>query len=222
MGLHRRRRISAPLSAVVVSVVAAGTLVWNVAYAAFSSSTTNAGNAWASGTVAVSNDHSGSAVFSAADVKPDTGTSALAPPGTGALVASTTSAGGSACFKVTYSGSVAANVHLYATVTNTGTDGGLGQFLLLDIDTGTDSAPGTDTNCATYTSSSYLYGSAGNTNAFVNGLPTTYAAGLAGWNGATGGTSKWYRVSWLLPANVANTAQAEQVQVDLVWEAQGS
>ena len=217
-----RVRATPGLAALAVAMLGAGALVWNASYAAFSDTTTNPGNSWATGSVSITNDQSSSAVFSVTGVKPDSASSTLNPPGTGAFTASSASSGGSACIKVTYSGTTAANIKLYASVNNIGADGGLGQYLLFDVDTGTDTAPGTDVSCATYTSVGYLHGSASNTNVFVNSLPSTYGTGLAGWNGVTGPVSKWYRFSWLLPANVASAAQSETVQVTLTWEAQNT
>ena len=223
MGVHRRRRTCASgMAAAAVAVVTSGTLVWNASYAAFNATTENSGNSWTAGTVAITNDQSGSAAFTVTEVKPDSATSTLAPPATGALTAGSPNSGGSRCFKVTYSGTTAADVRLYESVTNTGADGGLAQHLLMDVDSGTDSAAGTDPTCATYTSSAYLFGSASNTNVFANALPTTYAGGLAGWTNVSSGATRWYRISWLLPANVANAAQAEQVQITFTWEAQNT
>jgi hypothetical protein len=220
----KRRSIarSGTIAGLVVAMIATGGLVWKASYAAFSATTTNPGNSWSTGSVTITNDKSGAAVFSVAVVEPDTGSSTLNPPGSGAFTASSAAAGGSACIKVTYTGTMTADIRMYATLTNTGADGGLGQFLLFDVDTGTDTAPGSDPTCATYTSSTYRYGSASNTNVYLNGMPTGYVGGLAGWTGATQNTSRWYRLSWLMPATVSASSQGEEVQATFVWEAQNS
>ena len=209
-------------AALAAAMLITGGMVYNASYAAFSATTTNPGNTWSTGTIAITNDQNAAAVFNLTTVKPDTTTSTLNPPGTGAFTASNANSGGSACIKVTYTGTSTADIKLYATLTNTGTDGGLGQFLLFDIDTGTNTAPGADPTCATYTSTTYLHGTATNTNVYLNAVPTTYGTALAGWNAATNNTSKWYRLSWLLPASVANTAQNEQVQATFTWEARSA
>ncbi|HEX8345560.1 MAG TPA: hypothetical protein VF657_12635 [Actinoplanes sp.] len=210
------------IAGLVVAIVTTGSLVWKASYAAFSATTTNPGNSWSTGSVTITDDRSGAAVFSVATVEPDGASSTLNPPGTGAFTASSAAAGGSACIKVTYTGTTPADIRMYGTLTNTGGDGGLGQFLLFDVDTGTDSAGGSDPSCATYTSSTYRYGSASNTNVYLNGIPTGYVGGLAGWTGATQNTSRWYRLSWLMPATVSAASQGEQVQATFVWEAQSS
>jgi hypothetical protein len=199
-----------------------GGMVYNASYAAFSATTTNPGNSWSTGTVAITNDQNAAAVFTVNTAKPDTTLTTLTTPPTGAYTATHPTSGGSACIKVTYTGTTTADIKLYATLTNTGADGGLGQFLLFTIDTGTNTAPTTDPTCATYTSTTYLHGTATNTNTTLNTIPTTYNTGLTGTTGATNNTSKWYRLSWLLPANVTNTAQNEQVQATFTWEAQNA
>lgn len=218
---HRFVRFST-IVGLIVAMIAAGGMVWQASQAAFSATTTNPGNAWSTGSVTITNGHSASAVFNVTAVEPDTTSSTLNPPGTGAFTASSAGAGGSACIKVTYTGTTQADIRMYATLTNTGADGGLGQYLLFDVDTGTNPAGGTDPGCATYTSSTYRYGSATNTNAYLNGMPTGYVGGLAGWTGATQNTTRWYRLSWLMPANVPTASQGEQVQASFVWEAQNS
>ena len=189
-------------AALTAAMLITGGMVYNASYAAFSATTTNPGNSWSTGTVAITNDQNAAAVFNLTTVKPDTTTSTLNPPGTGAFTASHPTSGGSACIKVTYTGTSTADIKLYATLTNT--------------------APTTDPTCATYTSTTYLHGTATNTNTTLNTIPTTYGTALAGWNAATNNTSKWYRLSWLLPASVANTAQNEQVQATFTWEARSA
>jgi len=202
-----------------VAVVASGALVWDASYAAFTATTTNPGNTWSAGSVIVGNDRNGVAVFTQPATRPDAATSTLAPPANGAFTASDPAAGGSACIKVTYTGTLTADIRMHVAITNTGADGGLAQFLLFDVDNGTGPA-GSDPTCAGFTSTGYLYGSASNTGDLLTGMPTAYAGGLAGWAGATNGDSKWYRLSWLLPKNVADAAQLEGSTVKFTWEAQ--
>jgi hypothetical protein len=233
MARHRLRH-AFPGTAVVlaVAVIVAGGTVWRSSYAAFTATTKNIGNSWTTGTVTITSDRTGSAVLTVPAARPDATLTTLAPPAGGPFVAGATSSGGSTCVKVTYTGSTTANIRMYAaaaTFTNTGPDGGLGPSLLFDVDTGTNSGAGPDAACTGYTTSgTYLYGSSSNstvrlgTNSGVAGnFPVPYAAGLA-WNGATQNTSKWYRLSWLLPMNAATTAQGESVSVTFTWEAQNT
>src|SRR3954469_19470592 len=79
------------LSVRIVGVV--GALVGVGTLSAFSSSTSNSGNNFDAGTVFISDNDAGSALYNVTNQKPgDTVTS---------------------CIKVTYGGSLAANVHLY-------------------------------------------------------------------------------------------------------------
>jgi hypothetical protein len=221
---RRGARWAAAATAVVAMAVSA-TLVWNASYAAFSASTGNGGNSWSAGSVAIGNDQSGSAVFSLSGLKPDAATSTLSPPPTGAFAGSAATTGGSACIKVTYTGTLPADVRVHAALVNAGADGGLGQYLLFAVDVGTDASAGADLACATFTTGSYVYGSAANTNVFLSGMPTTaagYAGGLTGWTGATQNSSVWYRLSWLLPADTPNAAQLESTTATFTWEAQNT
>lgn len=230
-----RRRWALGAASVTVAALLASGLVWRSSYAAFRASTQSPGGSWQSGAVTVTSDQTGSAVLTVAAAKPDASLNTLAPPaGPGPFVAGSSASGGSACVKVTYTGSVPANVRMFATAgsfVNTGPDGGLGPFLLFSVDTGTNSGAGPDVACAGFGNGgagSYLYGSSSNstvrlgTNSGAAGnFPTTYAGGLP-WNGATQNTSKWYRLSWLLPMNAASTAQGESVAVTFTWEAQNT
>jgi hypothetical protein len=200
------------------AVLVVGGLVWDASAAVFTASTANPGNSWVTGSVSVTDDQGGSAVLRLAGVVPDAATEVLAPPATGAWAGSGAASGGSACIKVTYSGSEPADVRLYATLENAGADGGLGPFLLFDVDTGAGPSAGTDVACAGYTSHSYLFGSAANPDLRLGDLPASYDAGLA-WDGAGSGDTRWYRLSWLMPRSTGNEAQDERVEATFVWEA---
>lgn len=208
-------------AAFAVAMLGGAGLIWDASYAAFSATTTNGSNTWSTGSVSITNDQSGAAVFSLSSVAPDASATILTPPASGAFNGSSAASGGSACIKVTYTGTMAANVRLYATLNNTGADGGLGQYLLFDIDNGTGPGAGADVGCASYSSTGYLHGSASNSNVYLNSMPTTYAGGYA-WNGATQNSTRWYRLSWLLPSNVNTAAQSESVQATFTWEAQNT
>jgi hypothetical protein len=116
-------------AAAPVALVVASLLVWNASSSAFQATTTNGTNSWAAGTVAISDDDSGSAMFNATGLKPgDTGAK---------------------CILVTYGGSLAATVKLYSAVTGT-----LGQYLDLTVEQGTG---GTSSGCGSFAAESTLY-----------------------------------------------------------------
>ena len=104
-------------------------LVWQTSTAAFSATTANGSNSWAAGTVAISDDDNGSAMFSATGLKPgDTGTK---------------------CILVTYGGTLGSAVKLYGVAS-----GGLAQYLDLTVEQGTG---GTSSGCGSFAAESTLY-----------------------------------------------------------------
>ncbi|HET9059800.1 MAG TPA: hypothetical protein VFN61_07750 [Acidimicrobiales bacterium] len=201
------------IGALLASTGGSAALVWHASYSAFSSTVSTGSNSWSTGSVVITADQSGTVLFNLSALKPDPTLTALSPPSTGALSATS---GGSACVKVTYTGSLAAKVELYASVTEGSTP--LGTGLLTTVDTGTDSSTSTDLGCSTFTSSAYIYGASGTTTSFLSGLPSTYATGDGNWS-ATTNTSQWYRISWLLPSNTSNAYQSASVTATFTWEA---
>ncbi|GAC1324030.1 MAG: hypothetical protein NVSMB13_04810 [Mycobacteriales bacterium] len=91
--------------------------VGTATYSAFSSTTVNAGNSLAAGTVYISDNSAGTAMYVASNKKPAD------------VVQS--------CIKVTYTGTLAADVHLYTT----SAVNALAQYVDLTVDKGTYSGP---------------------------------------------------------------------------------
>lgn len=111
------------------ALVIASLLVWNASSSAFQATTTNGTNSWAAGTVAISDDDNGSAMFSATGLKPgDTG---------------------SKCILVTYGGTLASAVKLYGVAS-----GSLAQYLDLTVEQGNG---GTSSGCGSFAPESTLY-----------------------------------------------------------------
>src|SRR2546421_8304734 len=104
-------------------------------FSAFSSTTSNSGNTFSAGTVVLSDNSSGSAMYNVSNAKPGDSSSA--------------------CITVTYSGSLSANVKLYTTATI----GSLGSHLTLTITqgTGTVSFGSSCTNFTPDTPGSQIY-----------------------------------------------------------------
>ena len=80
--------VIAKWAAIPAALVVSGLVVSQASYSAFSATTNNAGNSWASGTLALSND-AGTALFSATNIKPGDGGSKCITVSTTATVAST-------------------------------------------------------------------------------------------------------------------------------------
>jgi predicted ribosomally synthesized peptide with SipW-like signal peptide len=97
--------------AAMASVATIGT------FSAFSSSVTNSGNSFAAGTVYISDNDAGSAMYNVSNKKPNDSISS--------------------CIKLTYTGTLAATVKLYTT----STIGALGPYVTLTIDKGTQASP---------------------------------------------------------------------------------
>src|SRR4051794_4529260 len=71
-------------AAVPAAVLASGALVWQSSYSAFSATTSNPTNNWTAGTVALADDDSNTALFTATNLKPgSTGTKCIAVTSTG-------------------------------------------------------------------------------------------------------------------------------------------
>ena len=211
------RRVAAAV--VPLSVLSGAALGWHSSEAAYRTTSYTGSNSWDSGNVVLATDQTGTAVFGTlTNLQPDNNLASLSPPAAGAYAATTTSNGGSRCINVTYSGASTANIRMRVAVTNTGTDGGLAQSMLLSVDTGTGA---TNVNCTGFSSTGYLYGAPANTTAYATGFPTTYVGGAATeWTNAVATTSKWYRISWLLPSNANANSQTETSTITFTWEAQ--
>ena len=91
MGSHRKTLVAA---AVPAAFLLSGALVWEASYAAFTDTTSNDNNSWTAGSVTITDNDGGSALFTA---------SGLVPGTTGAR-----------CITVTYSGTVTADIAMTA------------------------------------------------------------------------------------------------------------
>lgn len=154
------------LSGIIVAII--GAVASGTVYSAFSTTTANSGNSLGAGTVVLSDNDSGSALFSLSNMKPgDTSTK---------------------CLKVDYTGSLSSTVKLYGTTGGTG----LASYVTLQVRRGSfPGAPPASNACTGFTSSATVYN--GNLSAF----PTTYGAGTdeGTW---TNGTSNVYEITMTL------------------------
>ena len=170
---------------VVRTIVVAGVLCSLAAIATFSAFTSqadNPGNNVTAGTVTLADNDSGTALYSMAAAKPGDSVTK--------------------CIKVTYTGSLDADVKFYSP----STIGSLGQYVNLQVEPGTQAGtPGAGV-CTGFTADG------GNLfNNTLNNLPATYAAGVADNPGAA---TKWvngdavaYRVTATLSATAPDAAQ---------------
>ena len=180
--------------AIVIGWVAGAGIVWKTSYAAFSTTTTNGPNSLSAGTVVLTNDSSGSFLFSSSNVKPgSTGTT---------------------CLNVTYSGTLnTAGVRLYATSLT----GGLGTYVTFVIDEGTGATGGAGESCTGFTLGTNLLTG---TIASFAAANTNFATGLSSWAPTSAGGTKSYRVTWTIQNN--SSAQNLTCGITLTWEADNS
>jgi hypothetical protein len=167
-------------------------------FGAFSATTTNAGNTITAGTVAIADNDAGAAMYSITNAKPGESVSK--------------------CIKVTYTGSLDADVHIYTS----STIGALGQYVELTITPGSQTTP-TFPSCTGFTPDS---GGALYTGTLANFATTknTYANGVVDYPGA--GT-KWaanesvvYQVIATLQSSAPEAAQGATTGAHtFTWEA---
>ena len=191
-------------AAVPLGILASGVLVWQASYAAFTATTTNPHNSFSAGTVVLTDDHQPSTVlFNAGNLKPGST--------------------GSSCIKVTYNGSLAANVKLYlksGDLTNTA-NGDLSPYLTFQVAEGDGSAA----DCSDFTGGSNLYNPTGSgdttkTLADFAANKTTFGTGVSAFAPTGTGQSKTYKITYWLQDN--NNAQNKNNTAKFTWEAQNT
>jgi predicted ribosomally synthesized peptide with SipW-like signal peptide len=170
-------------------------------WSAFSSTTENPGNTFSAGSVSLTDNDSGTAMFTMTNMVPGS-----------------TEAG---CIKVIYTGTLTSNVSLYGTTTGTGLD----PFLNLKITRGTYSSdPGFD-SCTNFSADATNYIAAGAGvifNGTLQGYPDSFAAGLV--DPTSGSPEAWtnpenhvYKFEITLQDN--NLAQGLNATQAFTWEA---
>lgn len=186
-------------TAVVVGLigVVAGVGTWS----AFSSTTQNEANSFATGTVTLTDNDSGSAML----------TLSAAGPG----------ANDTGCIDVTYTGSPASSVRLFGTTT-----GNLDPYLDLVVTRGTISSGAFD-SCANFSPDTTNYTGAGNGvvyNGTLAGFADSYTAGIVD---APGVQESWstnekhaYRFSVTVQNN--DSAQGKSSTQQFTWEARNN
>jgi predicted ribosomally synthesized peptide with SipW-like signal peptide len=199
-GARRGRLQKLGLSMLVVGMlgVVAGLGTWS----AFSDTTDNSGNTFASGTVDLNDDDSGSAMLSLNNAGPG--------------------ASDTACIKVTYNGSLPASVRLYGTTGGNGLD----QYLDVTVTRGTSS--GTFDSCAGFTPDSTTYGYPGTGVIYqgtLQGFPDSYGAGIV--DPISGSPESWtnaethaYKIQVTVQDN--NSAQGKNASQTFTWEARNN
>jgi hypothetical protein len=196
----RAGKIAVAAATPVAVLVAAG-LVWHSSYAAFSGTTRNSGNDWATGAVSLTDDDAGSARFQVDKMTPgQTDTK---------------------CIKVTANANVPGTVKGYA-VNPVPSAQGLEKYVKVQVTSGTGGSFGT---CTGYTAEHPVIpaGTSLETLATFN----DYASGAGGWNVPAGTSTRTYQISWVFDTSTLTQSQVDQLQgahtgIDFQWELQSN
>jgi hypothetical protein len=195
----------------VAGLLAAGLLVWQGSYAAFSATTNSPSNSWTSGSVVLKNNTgaggsyviTGTAAFSVTNMSP-----------------SPTAV--NRCITVESSGSLAGNVRLYAANVTPNAPGTnqLPSNISVTITQATAGiAAGTvAADCTGFPGGGTVITS----GTALSALPTTYGTGLGTW-APTGAATQYaaYRISYVFnPGTGVADVQGKNAQADFVWEIQ--
>jgi hypothetical protein len=176
----------------LAGIIASGAVVLQASYATFSSTTQNGPTTLSAGTVIITDDDAGSAVFSATGTKP--GSTSMS------------------CINVSYAGTLAANVRLYAT-SPTGT---LRPYVNFVIAEGTGATGGASLSCSNFAPTSTLFSGTMSSFASAN---TNFGNGLSTW-APTGSATRSYRITWSIQDD--NNAAGLSGGVTLAWESQNT
>jgi hypothetical protein len=175
--------MSRKLLLTVAIVGAVGALSGFGTYSAFSATTSNTGNSMQAGTVSITDDHTASSLIGLSNAKPGDTTTG--------------------CIKVTYSGSLAADVRMYATPT-----GALAPYLNVTVKRG---AGGGYPSCTGFTAEATTF------TGTLATLPASWAGAMSeSW---TQGESHSYQVAVTLDPNAPASAQGASAGVSFTWEA---
>ena len=194
----RRSTKVASLVAVPAAVAVSGLVVSQASYSAYSATTENPTNNWATGTVALTDDDHGTAAFTASNLKPGST--------------------GSKCLAVTSSGSLASTVKLYATTPASTKD--LAAHLDFKVVQGTGGSFGDCTGFTPLASGSELYtgtvaGFASTYTGFHNGLGTWAPTGKAD-------ETRTYQITYTVGTDAPDSTQGGTAALGLTFEAQNS
>lgn len=198
-GVHARGRGRGAVVLAGLALVVSSGLIMRASQAAFSGSTGNTGH-WATGTVTLTDDGSGTARFNV---------TGMVPGGT--------NASGQACIKVNYTGSAAADIRMFVNGAAPGdfTDTGLGQYLTFKVEEGT---VGTFADCSGFVANGTTYGPL--TLAGFASTHSSHAGGFSTWHAAGGADTRSYRITYSLVDD--NNAQGTSVDAVLTWEARST
>ena len=184
------RRAVVIAGALAVGLLGSGALVWQSTNAAFTGSSSPGVNNWTAGSVSISTNGSGAALLSTSGLIP--GSSATK------------------CVTVTYGGSVASNVKLFAG----NAAGTLNNYVNLVISQGTGSA----IDCSDFVvSGGALFTGTATGMATSN---ASFANGLGNWAPTGAAQTRTYKFVYGLDAATPDNQQGQSGSLGFTWEAQ--
>lgn len=195
MGGQSRRRTGAVAvaAAVVAGLLGSGAFVWSGTNAAFTSTTSNGANNWTAGAVTIGDDDSGTALFSATGLVPNST--------------------GNKCIKVTYTGNVTAAVKLYVSASS----GALAPYVNLTVEEGSGAGnTGSFSSCGSF-SGTTIY--SGTLSTFAS-TKTAFASGVGSFAPTTSGDFKVYKFTYTLDSATPNNMQSGTCSATFQWESQ--
>ncbi len=212
----RRARRTALSVAVPVGLVTSLALTWGSTHAAFSASTGNTGNSWQAGSVVIDHSQRSSALFTTVH--------------DGALKPGSTR---SSCIRLDYTGSLPADIHMYAGTPLTGTDT-LDPYLVMSVERGADVTSGTTVaaNCNGFPENAtrtFLYNTeqandptadATRTLAHLKARHPDYRDGVVVSTATPANTYLTLRITYAVLDN--NNAQSKQSSATFTWEARNT
>lgn len=194
---HDRRR-SLMLIAIILGVLLSGAIVLTASRAAFSAQTSNSANSFEAGTVTLTDDDTGLAMFTVTNMAPD-------DP---AIVR---------CIEVSYQGTIpdAGEVRLYSGgLTDSGS---LAAELDITVDIGTGST--TLNDCTNFSFASTIFTT--NTLAAFHAAHSNYTSGVVAWNPVGTPETRTFRLTVDLPSDADNAVQGDSVtSLVFTWEVQ--
>ncbi len=193
-----RVRRTVMLASTPVAVLLAGLMVWQGTNAAFSADTRNIGNSWETGSVAISDDDGGAAMFAVQNLVPGDS--------------------GSRCIVVTASPTVASTVKTY--VQSLQADG-LQDNVFVSMEQGSGGSFG---DCTGFVAAGEAAPSMSLAEAATY---NSYAAGVLPWDVAAGTSFKTYKISWVFDTTGLDQAgidalQGKAASMNIEWEMQNN
>ncbi|GAB2769627.1 hypothetical protein GCM10027020_23650 [Nocardioides salsibiostraticola] len=193
----------AAAAATPVAVIVAAGLIWQSSYAAFSGTTRNSGNDWATGSVTLTDDDAGASRFQVGAMTPE--------------------ATGTQCIKITANASVPGTVKGYA-VNPVTSPAGLEDHIKIVVSSGTG---GSFATCEGYVKGQDVIPASSDTSLSDLAASNSYDAGIGGWDVDSGTQSRTYSITWTfdtvgLTQTQINLLQGSHTGIDFQWELQSS